>query len=67
MHILRHKIILFKQKTKAFKQILLSRIFIQLTQKIAFQSFPDLTSCFFFKCLTASMINLILALNAICD
>jgi hypothetical protein len=48
MHILRHKIILFKQKTKAFKQILLSRIFIQLTQKTAFQSFPDLTS-FFFK------------------
>jgi|LakMenEpi03Aug12_release.lakeMendotaPanAssembly.Ray.scaffolds.fasta_scaffold650459_1 hypothetical protein len=64
MHILRHKIILFKQKTKAFKQTLLSGTFIQLTKKTKFQSFPDLTSFF---CLTASMINLILALNAICD
>ena len=51
MYILRHKIILFKPKTKAFKQILLSRIFIQLTQKTAFQSFPDLTSCFFLNVL----------------
>jgi hypothetical protein len=46
MHILRHKIILVKQKTKEFKQTLLSGTFIQLTQKTTFQSFPDLTSFF---------------------